>query len=130
MSPPTIIPNLKARILHLASTAGYAICADDVVRGCCCTLDSARAMLSELARTGSLHRIAMGWYSLQPCEDKPLAKGRPVNPLVQLMRGERKSKAVELAEVEAWLSSKEQWPNGPTGLPPARVSFAPQRRAL
>lgn len=115
MSPPTITPTLRVRIMQLAKSGGYAICADDVVRATGCALDSARTVLSQLASDKQLFRVAYGWYSATPETHKPLKRGS----FVAVARGERECKAVELADVESWLASKEQWPGGPTGLPSA-----------
>lgn len=127
--PPRLGTSLKTTCLRLAQTTESAICADDVVRATGCTRGSALHVLSELASEKQLWRVAHGFYATQPREDKPLDKGKPANGMCQLMRAERAHKAVELAEVEAFLSSREQWPGCTTPLPVHRApSFAPVRR--
>jgi hypothetical protein len=115
MSPPKIIPTLKTRVLQLARSGTYAICADDVVRSTGCVIDSARTVLSQLATAGELFRVAHGFYSATEPESKPVKRGSFVSVAI----GVREAKAADLADVEFWLASKEQWPGGPTGLPSA-----------
>lgn len=119
MSPPLVTPSLRTQVLQLAHSGVYAICADDVARSTGCTLDAAKIVLAQLASEGALHSPAVTWYSSTPPEDKPL-KRKGGNAFVRVSKGERKSKAVEFADVERWLASKEQWPGCTSPLPTAR----------
>lgn len=119
MTPPTIIPSLRQRVLQIARDTGYALSPDDVVRGTGCTADAARIVLADLARDGQLFAIATGWYAVERPVEKPLKRNG--NPHVFAGRSERKSKAVELAEVERWLRDCPP-------LPKCRPNFNPQRR--
>lgn len=85
-----------------------------------CSHVTALTVLGKLAADGALHRVAHGWYALEPRRDHDVDKGRPVNGMCALARAERAHKAGELAEVEAFLSSREQWPGCTTPLPSAQ----------
>lgn len=91
-----------------------------------CSHVTALAVLGKLAAEQLLSRVAHGWYA-QPGafpEHKPKPGG-----MVAMARGESEAKARHLAEVEAWLTSKEQFPGATAPLPLRRTpNFAPVRR--
>lgn len=119
---------LSARTVALKlSQTHYAISADDVSRAAGCSLNTAEIELDKLRRDGLLFSLATGYYGAKPEEHKPTRRGT----FIAIAKGERKSKAVELAEVEAWLTSKEQFPGATSPLPLHRTpNFAPARRVV
>jgi hypothetical protein len=110
-----INPGAETRAVALATCEGNVTPAK-LAEDTGCLRSHACSVLSRLAAKGALIAAAHGVYVLAASKRRGDINTAGVN----MHRSERDTFAKRLREAEEWFASTEQWPGGPTGLPPAR----------
>jgi hypothetical protein len=110
-----IKPGAETRAVQLAASEGNVTPAK-LAEDTGCLRSAARSLLRRLVAKGALIPAAHDVYVLAASK----RRGGLNTASVNMHRSERDTFAKRLREAEEWFASTEQWPGGPTGLPPAR----------